>query len=101
MREIRPTFHASGKEIRPTLAVMREIREIRPTFHASATEIRPTLAVMREIRPTFHASGKRAIRAIVPMKAPGTIYFIAKGPLVAASLQLIGPSPCTPAPPSP
>ena len=36
---------------------------------------------------------------IMPMKAPGTLYFIAKGTLAAASLQRIGPSPCTPAPP--
>jgi hypothetical protein len=36
---------------------------------------------------------------MVPMKAPGTLHYIAKGALVAASLQGIGPSPCTPAPP--
>jgi hypothetical protein len=29
---------------------------------------------------------------MVPMKAPGTLHFIAKGTLAAASLQLIGPS---------
>jgi len=29
-----------------------------------------------------------------PMKAPGTLYCIAKGALAAASLQLVGPSPC-------
>jgi len=39
------------------------------------------------------------MHATAQMKAPGTLYCIAKGAIAAASLQLVGPSPCTPAPP--
>ena len=44
-------------------------------------------------RSSSKASGEGAVRATVPTKAPSTLYFIAKGTLAAASLQLIGPSP--------